>query len=51
MRFFILLPLFAVFQLCQAFASPDIYSITQPAGASAALGEDSLPPTVPSKSR
>ncbi|KAJ4339702.1 hypothetical protein N0V95_007716 [Ascochyta clinopodiicola] len=47
----ILLYLFAVLQICQAFVSPDIYSLTGPADASADLGEDSQSPTVPSESR
>ena len=51
MHFLVLLPLFSILQICQAFVSPDIYSLTQPAGASADLGEDSQPPTVPSQSR
>lgn len=51
MRTLILLPLFWLLQICQAFQSPDIYSLTQPAGASAALSEDSQAATVPSKSR
>lgn len=51
MHALILLPFFLLLQLCQAITSPDIYSLTQPAAASVALPEDSLPPTVPSKSR
>jgi hypothetical protein len=51
MHSFILLPLLAIFQICQAFISPDIYSLTQPAGASPDLGEEEQPPTVPSQSR
>ena len=51
MRTLILLPLFWLLQICQAFQSPDIYSLTQPAGASAALSEDSQAATVPSRSR
>ncbi|KAF7444281.1 hypothetical protein A1F99_108340 [Pyrenophora tritici-repentis] len=51
MRSLILLSLFAVLQLCQAFVSPDIYSLVGPAGTSASPSEDSLPPTVPSQSR
>ncbi|KAF2637141.1 hypothetical protein P280DRAFT_501014, partial [Massarina eburnea CBS 473.64] len=51
MRSLILFILCALLQLCQAFISPDIYSITQPAGSSADLGEASQPATVPSQSR
>ena len=51
MRAFILLLLFAISQICQAFTTPDIYTLTQPAGASPDLGENSQPPAVPSKSR
>src|SRR3712207_5720345 len=51
MRAFILFPLFAISQICQAFVTPDIYTLTQPASTSPDLGEDSRPPTVPSQSR
>jgi hypothetical protein len=51
MRSLILLPLFALLHICQAFTSPDIYSVTQPAGASPDLGANSQPATVPSQSR
>ncbi|CAN9265021.1 unnamed protein product [Alternaria alternata] len=51
MRSLILLPLFALLHICQAFTSPDIYSLTQPAGASPDLGANSQPATVPSQSR
>ncbi|KAH6648738.1 hypothetical protein BKA67DRAFT_522798 [Truncatella angustata] len=49
MRFFLLA--FAFLQTCQAFTSPDIYSVTQPAGSSPDPGVDSQPATVPSASR
>ncbi|KNG47865.1 polysaccharide deacetylase [Stemphylium lycopersici] len=51
MRSLILLPLFALLQICLAFVTPDIYSLTQPSGASPDLGASSRPPTVPSQSR
>ncbi|KAF2866042.1 hypothetical protein BDV95DRAFT_505630 [Massariosphaeria phaeospora] len=51
MRSLMLLFAFAVFRICQAFVSPDIYSFTQPATPSRDLGENSQPATVPSQSR
>ncbi|KAF1930223.1 uncharacterized protein M421DRAFT_419278 [Didymella exigua CBS 183.55] len=51
MNSLILLPIFFILQICHAFVSPDIYSITQPAGSSADPGENSQPLTVPSQSR
>ncbi|KAK9422198.1 hypothetical protein SUNI508_04877 [Seiridium unicorne] len=49
MRFLLLA--FAFLRTCQAFTSPDIYSITQPAGSSSDPGVDSKPATIPSQSR
>ncbi|KAF1956445.1 hypothetical protein CC80DRAFT_525869 [Byssothecium circinans] len=49
--FTFLLPLVALLQLCLAISSPDIYSLTQPAGESPDLGESSRSPTIPSQSR
>lgn len=42
---------FAFLRLCQAITSPDIYSFTQPNTATPGLGDASLSPVVPSKSR
>ncbi|KAI1872656.1 hypothetical protein JX265_005536 [Neoarthrinium moseri] len=49
MRFSLLA--FVFLKTCQAFTSPDIYSITQPAGSSPDPGVNSQPATVPSQSR